>query len=192
MYKQSLASVEFVRLHIGNGFKKCIWPCFESVKQCIHCSTLGLFFTALHSHSHWHKNQSWLPWVKDQAIKEKNKSWYIFDKWNSSLYSQSYHDQSVGWGFFVCLIFCCLGSFLNKLQCYWQFQTFTSQVPRRPEGCLEYGPFWLCSETIKEERIGATTRASENLALWVCLWNSFESQRKISSLAPNLLCIWSK
>lgn len=35
MYKQSLASVEFVGLHIGDGFKKCTWTRIESIKECI-------------------------------------------------------------------------------------------------------------------------------------------------------------
>lgn len=49
-------------------------------------------------------------------------------------------------------IFYFLVSFLNKLQRYWQAQTFTSQVPKIPADCLEYALYLVQSETIKDER----------------------------------------
>lgn len=63
------------------------------------------------------------------------------------------------------LIFCCLDSFLTKLQRYRQSsQTFTSQVPRRPEDCLEYGPFWIVWN--KEER--ELEKRQEWVRIWLC------------------------
>lgn len=89
---------------------------------------------------------------------------------------------------FCCLffIFCCLDYILSYSAT--NTQTFSGQVPGGPKDCPECCPFWLYSETKRKEN----WRKEEWESLWVCLWNPFEEQRKISYLAPDVPYIWSE
>lgn len=65
MYKHPLASVDFVRLHIGNRVNTCTWACFESIREWIQVIYMVCLFTTTESFTLAQKSV----YVQNQASK---------------------------------------------------------------------------------------------------------------------------